>query len=103
MRLAAFYLLLVTGVMGVTPPAAPAQDDPLFFKPMTFAIYNEHSGNSSRRYILARGEITPNTPSEFLSFYRRLPKDDLPSEVWFHSPGGSLAAGLELGRSIRRL
>lgn len=107
-RTIAFYLALLVTLLGTAEMIAFAQEqpnDPLFLKPMAFGFYDEHSGNASTRYILARGVITKSTPSEFLSFYKGLSRteDHIPTDIWFHSPGGDLAAGLEFGRIIRRI
>src|SRR5690349_20370007 len=107
MKIIQFTLnLVLLGVIasGQTRPSSP-QDDKLFSMPMAFSVYYEHSGSASAHYILARGVITKSTPSEFLSFYRGLSKkeDHIPSEIWFHSPGGSINAALEFGKIIRQL
>lgn len=55
-------------------------------------------------YISAVGEITPETPDRFVTFLRSIDSQGYrPHSVTFHSPGGSLASGIELGHLIRRL
>jgi len=87
-----FSGLIFLGAVGT----ANAQDP--FDSEMTF----EHvcAGNSAMAcYILAVGVIAKETPDEFLKYLATEHSDG--NKVLFHSPGGSLLAGLELGRIIR--
>lgn len=109
MKQSAIILLLIMQCL-VLSSATNAQNsiqqaDPLFYDPMSFSVFYEHSGSAAAHYILARGVITMNTPSDFLRFYKGLSnkEDHVPNQIWFHSPGGSLAAGLDLGKIIRQL
>src|SRR6266498_4586744 len=74
-------------------------------KPMTFRFYQENWGSGTIFYILAEGTITSETPKQFYQFARKLldSDDERPDFVFFNSLGGSLAAGLEMGKMIRRL
>lgn len=71
---------------------------------MRFALYQPCPGSASvcGTRILAAGEIVASTPRDFLEFVAR---NKIAGEmtVCFHSPGGSLAGGLGLGRAIRKL
>jgi hypothetical protein len=51
-------------------------------------------------WIQATGTITKDTPAQFKKF---LQTDDakLTKDIWLHSPGGDLMAGLEVGQMIR--
>jgi hypothetical protein len=73
-------------------------------KPMIFRFYQENWGSGTPFYILAEGTITSETPKQFYQFARKLldSDDERPDFVFFNSPGGSLAAGLEMGKMIRR-
>jgi hypothetical protein len=74
-------------------------------KPMVFRFYQENWGSGTIFYILAEGTITSETPRQFYQFARKLLDSDneRPNFVFFNSPGGSLAAGLEMGKMIRQL
>src|ERR1700727_1076619 len=50
--------------------------------------------------VLAEGEITDDTPAQFAAFTRNTMLVN--RTLWFNSPGGSLSAGLALGRELRR-
>lgn len=52
------------------------------------------------QWIAAQGEITAATPSRFAKVLRQMGKRKLP--VILNSPGGSIAASLEIGRMIRK-
>lgn len=54
-----------------------------------------------KRSIYASGEITTNTVQRFLALVYAQKIEA--AQVYFDSPGGSLAAGIELGRAIRAL
>jgi hypothetical protein len=78
-------------------PNVPNWEAP-FDQPMEF--YFGHSGGNCTTcaWLAAEGVITPDTPSKFKEVARVFPPGVI---VHFHSPGGNLAAGLELGRLIR--
>ncbi len=52
------------------------------------------------QWIAAQGEITAATPARFAKVLRQMGKRKLP--VILNSPGGSIAASLEIGRMIRK-
>lgn len=52
-------------------------------------------------WIQANGDITENTPSDFLAYFEKHPY--APKIIRFDSPGGNLEAGLKLGTLIRKL
>lgn len=68
--------------------------------PMTFANYWPCEGHGSMcdPYILAKGTITSSTPEDFVRFVKQ---GKFHTRVFFHSPGGNLAAAIRLGRLIR--
>jgi hypothetical protein len=68
--------------------------------PMTFSVHRGCSNSSCPYYILAEGIITSDTPRGFLEFTKTI--KGRPT-IYFNSPGGNMAAGLELGRIIREL
>lgn len=89
-------LALVIGIAGSTVPAAA---EPMRFEGMCFGNHVE------KCFIVARGEITPQTPEAFREFLETPDSDGMPrfegNQIVLNSPGGSLAAGMELGRMIR--
>ncbi len=72
------------------------------FEPMTFSYHStDPYHRTGRFYILAEGLMTSDSPAEFLTFFNKLDRRIPP--IYFNSPGGNLAAGLRLGRIIRKL
>ena len=71
-------------------------------QPMIFRFYQENWGSGTPVYILAEGIIASETPKQFYQFARKLldSDDERPDFVFFNSPGGNLAAGLEMGKMI---
>jgi hypothetical protein len=69
--------------------------------PMRFTVHRPCYGSASTcdAYLLAEGDITANSPSDFEEIVRTL---NFQPTVYFNSRGGSLAAGVNLGRLIRR-
>jgi hypothetical protein len=57
-------------------------------------------GKACPQWIAAQGEITAATPARFAKVLRQAGKRKLP--VIINSPGGSIAASLEIGRMIRK-
>src|SRR3546814_13804578 len=61
-----------------------------------------HGGTSGESWIVAEGDIVHATPDRFRRF---LTAAEIPRgaryEVYLHSPGGHLMAGIELGTIIR--
>ena len=80
------------------PP--PALEDNAFDQPMTFSSATTKGNMSTSAWISATGVIDMDTPSRFRGFLESEPY--LPRQIILHSPGGNLAAGLELGRMIRQ-
>src|SRR5215217_1970662 len=76
--------------------------------PMRFA-YTWAGGNCDNcEFIAAVGEITEGTPKALQDYLltpevREYGRTTRGKVIYFHSGGGSLQAGLELGRLIRRL
>jgi hypothetical protein len=72
---------------------------------MRFAWHSElppeSCGDSCRRWISAVGPITDNTPRDFEAFAKQ--ENVRGATMVLASVGGSVAAALELGRTIRRL
>lgn len=66
---------------------------------MRFELVGNGGNCVGCEWILAEGEIAPETPAAFDEFIRRHGSNT----IVFNSPGGSLVAGLELGQRIRRL
>lgn len=70
-------------------------DEPMVFKNGCMAASFHSCG------ISATGKITKNTPQEFEKFLAG--SDGVSGDkIFLHSPGGTLIAGLELGRLIRK-
>lgn len=67
---------------------------------MRFQLVGNGGNCAGCEWILAEGEITPETPAAFDDFIKNI--YSTPTIV-FNSPGGNLVAGLELGQRIRRL
>ena len=78
----------------------PALEVKAFDQPMTFSMATNKGNMSTSAWIAATGTIDSETPSRFRAFLEAEPY--LPSQIVLHSPGGNLAAGLELGRMIRQ-
>ncbi len=75
-----------------------ATSSPATAKEMSFhIIYGNHSN-----YVVADGEITDRTPSAFQVFLDSEPFDGFVFYIDLNSEGGSLLAGMQLGRMIRQ-
>jgi hypothetical protein len=70
-------------------------------KPMTFCYASTGGNAAGGEWISAEGEITQDTPDEFLKW---LDETDISFRirVYFNSPGGDLLAGLRLGAIIHK-
>lgn len=72
-------------------------------KEMRFELQGNGGNCNGCEWILAEGTITKNTPSNFARYLRSSGSEDgLRAMIRFNSPGGSLLAGLELGRMMRK-
>jgi hypothetical protein len=94
---------VLTGAVRLTLPVALAAfaQAAAVDGPMHFSLHRPCQGTASfcGPYILAQGEITSSSPSEFENIVRKL---NFQPSVYFNSPGGSLGAGIMLGRVIRK-
>jgi hypothetical protein len=85
---------------GPSNPPAPAADD----DSMRFELVREgpaaSCGSRCRTWVSAIGPITNDTPKAFETFMQG--RNLRGMVVALHSPGGSVAGGLELGNLIRR-
>src|SRR3546814_20218696 len=88
--------LIEFGLLAVTITSAPVAAAEMSFRTAT------HGGTSGESWIVAEGDIVHATPDRFQRF---LTAADIPRgaryEVYLHSPGGNLMAGIELGTIIR--
>jgi hypothetical protein len=84
-------------------PAAPAIAKPIYDAPMRVVIVKSSDPSCAAlcpEWIAAEGEITGATPAVFARVFRQMGTRKLP--VLLRSPGGSIAAALEIGRMIRK-
>lgn len=68
--------------------------------PMTFVLSGTGGNCAGCEWTAAQGEITPQTPQDFLNYLHGLGFTG--TEVVFNSPGGNLLAGIKLGELIRK-
>lgn len=105
--LATFLLMLAAATAPATAQqasngscgVAPHFEQAAFDQPMQFARASNKGNMSTSAWIVAVGRIDPATPARFQDFLDG--EDYLPGNIVMNSPGGNLAAGLELGRMIR--
>lgn len=97
-QLAATWVRIAAGLASVAYFCAAAGAGNLE-DPMHFTLQNECEGSGCTSYILAQGKIVSTTPDAFRAFAARI---KFRPTVYFDSPGGDLAAGLSLGRAIRK-
>lgn len=76
-----------------------ALDENAFKSPMSFSTATNKGNMTTSFWIAAAGTIDPETPARFKAFLAS--EHPHPKQIVIHSPGGNLAAGLELGRLIR--
>lgn len=74
-------------------------EDAALDAPMEFVDATSKGNSSSSVWISATGVIGQETPAKFKAFLENL--DRRSDQIFMHSPGGNLAAGLALGRMIR--
>lgn len=86
---------------------APAAQAANLDAPMTFRTFEPCRGNGAvcATRILAQGRFEADTPAKFERFVAEYRKKNqyVPHWVVFHSTGGDLSGGLEMGSAIRRL
>jgi hypothetical protein len=75
---------------------------------MTFELVSvgnpAQCGSRCPAVIAATGEITDETPAQFFDFVRgNINQSNLHAVVFLDSPGGKVAAAMELGREFRRI
>lgn len=101
---ALFGLLSFAASVTAQTPASSCQgpqsfEPAAFNKPMEFVAASNKGNMTTSSWIAATGEIGPETPARFRSFLET--EQYAPGQIVLHSPGGNLAAGLELGHLIR--
>src|SRR3546814_11169992 len=88
--------LIEFGLLAVTITSAPVAAAEMSFRTAT------HGGTSGESWIVAEGDIVHATPDRFRRF---LTAADIPRgdryEVYLHSPGGNLMAGIERSEERR--
>ena len=104
MILRCLLLLLAAALWPAIASAAPvpAKDDAETLPPMTFFVAKgepDSCGPGCNEWIAADGRIKEDTAQKFGKFLRTLGKRKLP--IYFHSPGGSVSAGVAIGRMLR--
>jgi hypothetical protein len=93
----------VLALAGLAVPLAAAHADD-----MTFALISvgnpAQCGQRCPAVIEAEGEIGDQTPAQFLEFVREnVGQGNLHAVVFLDSPGGKVAASMQLGRAFRRI
>lgn len=81
-------------------PRPKALQSGTFEQPMEFSAATNKGNMSTSSWIAATGKIGPETPERFRAFLAS--EQYVPGQIVLHSPGGNLAAGMELGRMIRQ-
>jgi hypothetical protein len=85
------------------PASKPAPAEPRSLPPIVFFVARGEPnacGVGCREWIVAEGSIDKGADDRLRALLQRLGKRKLP--IFFHSPGGSVAAGLAIGRLIRQ-
>lgn len=100
---AIFLALAGSGAAAQLSPASCSRPGALeydaFDAPMTFALATNKGNMRTSSWIVGTGVIVSDTPDQFRNFLDR--EGGAGGQLVLHSPGGNLAAGLELGRVIR--
>src|SRR5262249_40121061 len=97
--------LLAAAVIGAAAPAEPKRKDGgpnETFSPMAFYVAKgeaDECGAGRREWIAAEGMIDEGAPARLRGLLGRLGQRKLP--IYFHSPGGSVGAGIAIGRLLR--
>ncbi|SDZ57373.1 hypothetical protein SAMN05444004_12337 [Jannaschia faecimaris] len=101
--IAIFLTLADSGASAQQPSDSCSRPAALEYKafdaPMTFSWATNKGNMSTSAWIVAAGVIQPDTPDQFRNFLDR--EGVAGGQLVLHSPGGNLAAGLEMGRIIR--
>src|SRR5262249_3025004 len=95
-------LLTFAASPAAAPSPAPASKDNSANLPMVFYLAKgepDSCGEGCNEWIAAEGEIDNGTPQRLRALLSRLGKRKLP--IYFHSPGGSGTAAMEIGRLLR--
>lgn len=100
LALIASIFVVLSGGCGISAPAYAGE--------MRFNLVSignaQYCGAQCPDVITANGEITDNTPYNFLNFvHDNIGHRDLHSVILLDSPGGKVVAAMELGRIWRRL
>ncbi len=74
---------------------------------MTFELRGNGGNCNGCEWVAAEGEITQETPAQFVAFVQKLDHDSglgfhVKHQMFFNSSGGSLAAAMKLGEAIRK-
>ncbi len=94
---------LVLGLFAILAIAPPAQAQQMTFRLVKVGDQAK-CGYSCPAVIAAEGEITNETPYDFVSFVENnVGRGDLHAIVFLDSPGGKVLASMELGKVLRRL
>jgi tetratricopeptide (TPR) repeat protein len=96
------------GAEPTSPPAAPAKPEPAKIRledisEIVFYIAKGDAnacGHGCDQWIAADGKIDGGAPQRLRTLLAKIGKRRLP--IFFHSPGGIVGGGLELGRLIRQ-
>ena len=98
-----FFVAMLFGLVGALSQRAHADDS----SPMTFQAVrigdSRLCSESCPVVITATGQITQETPSEFLDFLERNGGRDMHAVVFLNSPGGRVVASMEFGTLLRRI
>ncbi|SNR68004.1 hypothetical protein SAMN06265378_11640 [Paracoccus sediminis] len=80
-------------------PRPLAMEEGAFERPMVFSMATSKGNMTTSTWIAATGRIELDSADRFREFLAR--ENLTQSQVVLHSPGGSLQAGMELGRLFR--
>lgn len=93
---------LLAGLICLGAPLSAARADDMSFRLVSLGAHC--GGRNCPAVIAAQGQITDQTPSEFLRFVENnVGRADLHAVIFLDSPGGKVVAAMELGRIWRRL
>jgi hypothetical protein len=93
----------VLAVLGLMVPLAAAHADDMTFSLVSVGNPGQ-CGQHCPAVIAAEGEIGDQTPAQFIEFVREnVGQGNLHAVVYLDSPGGKVAASMQLGRAFRRI